>query len=166
MPTKSRMAGSLVHARRRAARGNSAGKLDCRNATMSVSAVIVSIDGKRTESNGWCSAASPSARGIADSMPVEATSEPGTFFASCLSRAQRRKTFLVSTTVRSLYSTRKGLAIALALDERTIDMMFGYKPPDDFGKLAWHGHLIDQIVARLSKSFTFRRISGNSRQFI
>src|ERR1700746_3604595 len=166
MPTKSRMAGSLVHARRRAARVNSAGTPDCRNATMSVSAAIVSIDGKLAGSNGWCSAASGSACGAADSMPVEAASEPGNSFAFCFSRTQRGKTFLVSVTVRSLYSTRKGLAIALALDERTIDMMFGYKLPDDFGKLAWHGHLIDQIVARLSKSFTFRRISGNSRQFI
>jgi hypothetical protein len=126
----------------------------------------VSIDGKLAESNGWCSAASASACGAADSMPVEAASEPGTFFASRFSRAQRRKTLLVSVTARSFYSTRRGLAIALALDERTFDMMFGYKLPDDFGKLAWHGHLIDQIVARLGKSFTFRRISGNGHQFI
>jgi hypothetical protein len=125
---------------------------------------VVSTDGKLAASNGSCFGASGPARGAAASMPVEAASELGAFFTSRFSRAQRRKTLLVSVTTRSLHSTR--LAIALALDERTIDMMFGYKLPDDFGKLAWHGHLIDNIVARLGKSFTFRRISGNSRQFI
>jgi hypothetical protein len=154
-----------IHARRSATRVNSAGMSDCRKAMMSVSAVIATIDGKRAASNSSFFAASGPSRGTTVSMPVEAASDLGAVFASCSNRAQRRKTLLVSVTARSPYSTRRPL-IALALDEGTVDMMLGYKQPDDFGELARHKNLIDKIVARIGESFAFRWISGDSRQFI
>src|SRR5712664_1134528 len=52
MPMKSRMAGSLAQAWRNAARVNSAGTRLCRKPRMSVSTVIVSIDGRLAGSKG------------------------------------------------------------------------------------------------------------------
>ena len=52
MPMKSRMAGSLVHALRSAARVSSGGTPARRNAMMSVSAAIESMGGRLARSNG------------------------------------------------------------------------------------------------------------------
>jgi len=133
---------------------------------MSVSAVIASIDGKLAGPTGSFFAASGPACGAAESMSVVADSDLGAVFACCFRRAQRRKTLLVSVTACSLYSARKRFAIALALDEGTIDMMSDHKLPDDLGELVRHGHLIDQIVARVGKSFALRWINGDGRQFV
>ena len=58
MPIKSRMAGSLVHAFRSAARVNSVGTRLCRNPRTSVLALIASIDGRPDRSKGSSAAAS------------------------------------------------------------------------------------------------------------
>ena len=53
MPIKSRMAGSLVHAFRNAARVNSLGTRLCRNPRTSVLALIASIDGRLGQIKGF-----------------------------------------------------------------------------------------------------------------
>ena len=62
MPMKSRIAGSVVQTRRSAALVNSAGTPDCRNARMSLSAVMDSIGGRLAGSKGTLGG-SPAAAG-------------------------------------------------------------------------------------------------------
>src|ERR1700756_3309552 len=132
---------------------------------MSVSATIESIDGRLAGSNGSLSAA------LVPACAAPAPASPGATGAGavcvfCFNRAQRRKTLLPSLTARLLHSMWKRLPIALALDEGTLDMMFGDKLPDDLGELGRHGHLIHQIVAGISERFAFRWISRPAQPFV
>jgi hypothetical protein len=45
------------------------------------------------------------------------------------------------------------LSIALALDKGTVDMLLGDELADHFGDVGRHGHLFNQIVAGVGKSF-------------
>src|ERR1700748_1465209 len=129
---KSRIAGSLVQALCKAARTNSAGTPARKNATMSVSATISSMEGRLARSNG----ASGAFAGLELSISLAS-------FAACFKRAQRSKGFSRSLIASFLYP----LLIALPFDEGTLHMMRGDEPVDDDSNFCGHRHRFDQIVA-------------------
>jgi hypothetical protein len=61
---------------------------------------------------------------------------------------------------------RKRLSIAPALDKGTVDMMSGDELADHFGDVGRHGHLFNQIVAGVGKSFALCRVCRDGYQLV
>ena len=156
-PTKSRIAGSAAQARRSAAWVSSAGTPRARNARMSVPA---SIDSTRRQARGIeglrcrLAVAAPLA-GARASSPARATPAGGAaasaagsgarFAVSCLRRDQRDRKCSFSLTRRLVLTRARPPAerlrigaIALALEERPLDVMLGDER---------RHHLLDRLAA-------------------
>src|SRR5215469_17171207 len=95
MPTKLRMVGSLVQARRSAATVNSGDTPGCKNAPILVAAVIESMDGRLAGSN----ASGPVAAVSTHVVSRPADSGGRAVVASPFSRSQRRKLLSSSLTL-------------------------------------------------------------------
>src|SRR5689334_19980015 len=89
-PTKSRILGSLAHARRSAARVSSAGTPGARNARISVSAVMLSIGGSFARSNTAADGSGAPPRAGAASLSLRSPSPPPARVASLAGAAAGR----------------------------------------------------------------------------
>ena len=164
-PTKSRIAGSAVHARRSAARVSSAGTPGCRKARMSVPPRSNSIDGRLREIERRfglsrrarrCAAAAarqasrPCRRGSSRRSGRQLV---GLAPHACgaTSASGNRPARSSSSSSRSRTAPRQRFrigAIALALEERLLDMMLGDERRQRPSRIALrHRHRLDQIVA-------------------
>src|SRR4051812_45915858 len=146
-PTKSRIAGSVVHTRRSAARVSSAGTPARRNAAMSVSALIDSSGGKLARSN------SGSAVGFASGFgsSIAGSAVRGSASAFPISRLRRDQRARKSSSVIVISVTAPSqrfriLTVALTLEERTLDVVFGDEGRNDLANGFRHRHLLDQIA--------------------
>src|SRR4051812_4462165 len=118
---KSRMAGSLVQARRRARRVRSAGTPDRKNAVTSVSATIDSMGGRLVVSKGISARSGTTAGPVSDKSSARSSED----LAVCFNRAQRRNKLSRSLTGFSVgpITTDCALLTARPFDERTLDIM-------------------------------------------
>src|ERR1700733_8860212 len=161
IPMKSRMAGSLAQALRKAARVNSDGTPLRKNAMMSVSPTIDSMEGRLAGSKG--------ASGMAiASEPAEAASISSCAFAACFNRAQRDNGFSCSLIAYNPCRILKRwcLSIALPFDEGPLHMMGSNEPVDNVSDFRGHRHRFNQIAPGIRKRFPLCRICRDGQQLV
>src|SRR3954447_8460716 len=153
---KSRIAGSLVQALRRATCVSSGGTPARKKAVMSVSATIESMGGRLVVSKGISARFGTTARSVSGNSSAPSSED----LAVCFNRAQRSNELSRSLTGISVgpIATDCALLTARPFDERTLDIMLSDEPAENLSDFQWHRNGLDQIAASIRKRLAFSRI--------